>query len=732
MEHFSPETRERFKTYPLVWPQMVNENSDPFDDIVMAEAVNREPQAVPVEGTKQPGYSPIYRIAKYKDQLLSTYHPKVSTMYESFELVATSNPDLPGLGDRVYDPVNKKWGPYNYLTYKELKEVKDHFASGLVNVVEKHSGLTPSKKYVPATYGPNCTNWMVTDLACVSQSLPSVCLYDTLGPESSQYILNFVESPVIVASVANITKIFQLKPDLPHLKVVICISDIGSDSENSHASSKKEILTHWANDIGLALYDFSEVVSIGKERPVAARPPKPSDVYTLNFTSGTTGNPKGAIITHSAIVSSLVFTRSCFGKVPGVDFNFFSFLPLAHIYERLSCLSCIGCGFKVSFPHGSLLEIFEDMLECKPTHINMVPRVINRITSALKASTIEAPGLAGAISRRAYATKLAKLRSTGDPSHILWDRLWSKKIRAKLGFDNLITINSGSAPLAKDDIEFLRCALSSGLRQGYGLTESLSGVSVNQMFDPVSGACGPIGPTVEARLRDVPELNYSSSDTPNPRGELQLRGPQMFNGYFKEEKKTLEAVDEDGWFSTGDIGMFDKEGRLYIIGRVKNFFKLAQGEYIAPEKIENIYTTACTMLSQIFVHGDSFQTYLVGIIGVDPVPYSVFVSKILGEHYDANDVVKLQSTFNNPKVRLAVLSYMNSSVPKKALHGFEKIKNIRLFFEPLKIEDNTITPTLKVRRPQCEEFFKTEIQDMYEEGPIEQSSKKNGQSFAKL
>jgi long-chain acyl-CoA synthetase len=731
MEYFSPETRNRIKQYPLVWPARVNEKSDPLGDVSIPEAKNREPQAVPLPGTQQPGYSPIYRMSAYKDQLLSTYHPKVTTMYESFELIAKERPDQPSLGDREYDYVNKKWGPYKYMTYSQVRETKNDFAAGLVSVVDKHSGLSPSTQYVPATYAPNCSNWIITDLACISQGLPSVCLYDTLGAESSEYILNLVESPVVVASLNNIPKIFQLKPKLPHLKVVICISDIEQGGPGTPGvATKKDILANWANDIGLALYEFSEVISIGKQRPLAPRPPKPDDIYAFNFTSGTTGNPKGAILNHSAVVSSLIFTKTNFAQVP--DIHMFSLLPLAHIYERLSVLTGISSGYKLSFPHGALTEIFEDIMECKPTHIDMVPRIISRITSALRASTIEAPGLAGAISRRAYAAKLAKLRATGDPSHPLWDRLWSKKIRAKLGFENLYTMTSGSAPLAKEDIEFLRCALSSGLRQGYGLTESLSGICANQMYDPVSGGCGAIGPTVEARLRDVPELNYSSSDSPNPRGELQLRGPQMFSGYYKEDKKTQEAIDKDGWFCTGDIGMFDKEGRLYIIGRVKNFFKLAQGEYIAPEKIEGIYTTACTMLSQIFVHGDSYQTYLVGVVGLDPVMYSAFVSKVLGQRYAADDLAKLQTTFDHPKVRLAVVKYMNKIVPKKSLQGFEKIKNLRLFFEPLKIENNTITPTLKVRRAQCEEFFQAEIKEMYEEGPLEQSSKSGSQQLAKL
>lgn len=733
MEFFTPETQKRFQIPDLVWPVQVNETTDPRTFLDFPIDKLKEPQAVPLPESQEPGYSPVYRFAKTKDSLLSTYHPKITTMYEAFEATVNVSKDDDALGDRSYDSATKSWGPYNYISYNQFRERRNDFAAGMVNVVEKHTGLTPlKKKYVPATYAPNCPNWIIVDMACVSQNLPSVCLYDTLGTESSEYILKLVECPVVIASLANIPKIFKLKPRLPELKVVICITDMTDEGIPAGGQTRRDILSHWGAELGVSLYSFSEVLAIGKTKPIVPLPPKREDIYTINFTSGTTGNPKGAIVTHAAVISCLTFSKAGVqGHPPGTP-HAFSFLPLAHIYERMACLTAISGGYKISFPHGALTEIFEDIALCKPTVTDMVPRVLTRVSSALRASTIEGPGFAGAISRRAFAAKLAKLRATGDPSHPLWDRVWSKKIRAKLGFDNIHCMFSGSAPINKDDIEFLRCAFSCGIQQGYGLTESLSGICVAQINDHLSGSCGPIGVTTECRLKDCPSLGYTAADSPYPRGELQLRGPQMFSGYYKEEEKTKEAVDENGWFSTGDIAMIDKDGRIHIVGRVKNFFKLAQGEYIAPEKIEGVYSTACTMLSQVFVHGDSFQTYLVGIIGIDPVGYSAFVSHVLGEHHPASDLNKLKATFKNPRVRRAVLNYMNNSIPPRSLHGFEKIKNLRLFFEPLSIENDTITPTLKVRRPQAEKLFKNHIDEMYAEGPLELAKTDNWQHVAKL
>ncbi|CAN6674311.1 long-chain-fatty-acid--CoA ligase 2 [Trichomonascus vanleenenianus] len=718
---FSDDVAKRLGNYPLTTLDGVDESSDILDSSPqLCHVPLGEVQAIPISGTKTEGYSEVYRNVKSPNKLVSTYHPHISTVYEAFEKILEYCPGRDCLGERKYDESIKDWAKnYSWLSYAEVAQRRNNFGSGIVHVVEKHANLTPrDRNYIVAVYGPNCINWVVADLACQTQNLPTVCLYDTLGPDTSEYILNFCESPVVVVSLANLPKILRLAPKLPHLKAVVSLDPLKSSREfEAPGHTKKELLSEWAAELGLGLYTMDEVELWGIEKPLAHNPPTRDDIYAINFTSGTTGNPKGAILTHANVIAGITQVRANLSHISAhKNLTGYSFLPLAHIYERITLCSSLVSGVRQGYPHGPLTEILDDIAVIKPHGVTMVPRVLNRIATSLKAATIEAPGLAGALSRRALQAKLDHLHKTGSYSHPFWDRVWSNKIRKKLGFENLQYLVTGSAPLSKENIEFLKVALGTELNQGYGLTESLSGICVTQPLDRETGSCGPIGVACEVRLRDVPDYGYTSDDKPEPRGEIMLRGPQIFAGYYQNNEKTDEAFDKDGWFHTGDVGKIDKYGRIHIIDRVKNFFKLAQGEYIGAEKIENAYTARCSMVAQIFVTGVSTETFLVSVVGINPDTYAPWVSKILGKQIAAADLLGLSETFKDKKVRRAFLKALNDSVEPGVLHGFERVKNVRLAIEPLNQDNETVTPTLKIKRNVADKVFKEEVEEMYREG----------------
>lgn len=722
---FDDDILSRLKDFSslVVPPKGVTEASDPFDieSIQVCNVEAGKPQAIPLAGSKEPGYSEVYRHAKSPDRLVTTWHPKVQTFYDAFQLTVARYPDRMAFADREYDEKARKWSEkYNWITFKQLAERRNNFASGMIKVVEKATGLSPtSRHYIVSIYGPNCSNWVVADLACQTQTLPSVVLYDTLGPESTQFILSFTESPVVVCSLAHIPTILKMKPDLPHIKVVISMGALHNQHEFEAAGqSKKELLSKWANQSGVTLYSMQEVEQLGEVNPAVHRAPSRDDIYALNFTSGTTGNPKGAILTHANVVAACTMPRM---SVPINNKDIvctLSYLPLAHIYERMNLSSFLVMGMKQGFLHGEISELLDDVKALKPSFIAIVPRVMNKIAASLKTATVEAPGMGGYISRKALDAKLHNLRTTGSVHHAFWDRVWSKKIRKVTGFENLRFISSGSAPASVDYQEFLKASLAAEVCQGYGLTESLSGICLACPNETELGTCGPISPTCEVRLRDVPELGYFSSDKPSPRGEIMLRGPQMFSGYYHNSEKTLESLDKDGWFHTGDVGKIDALGRIVLIDRVKNFFKLAQGEYIGAEKIENVYLSRNTLLAQMFIHGISTETYLVAICGVAPEPYAAFVSKLLAQPFALTDIAALQKTFDDKKVRNAFVKTLNDNVEPNALQGFERIKNAVISFEPLNIANDTLTPTLKVKRNVAAKVFDPQVQMMYKEGPV--------------
>ena len=213
-------------------------------------------------------------------------------------------------------------------------------------------------------------------------------------------------------------------------------------------------------------------------------------------------------------------------------------------------------------------------------------------------------------------------------------------------------------------------------------------------------------------------MGYYLNDKGGPRGELQLRGPQMFTHYYKNEEETNKSFDSEGWFSTGDVAQFTNEGWIIIFDRVKNFFKLSQGEYVTPEKIENLYLSSNPILSQAFVHGNSTESFLVGIIGVDPVGIVNFLTEncnIPKSQLDTNE--KILQVCNRREIRTQLLLQLNTTVGS-VLNGFEKLANVFIDFEPLKLEREVVTPTSKIRRPIASRYFKSQIDAMYKEGSL--------------
>lgn len=711
----------RLSNYPPVADKSITEQSPVFYPILNVKKTKLgAPQAVPVPGSKQEGYSEIYRNVHSPEQLITTVHPKITNVVEAFEACVAANKDSDCWGEREFDYNTKTWGKYVYETYESVAARRLALGKGIADVVQEATGLDSRvKPYVVGLYGPNCINWLLTDLACQTQTLASVCLYDTLGPESSEYIMNLTEMPVIVAAVSHIPFLLKTKPRLPHLKVIIAMHELSNPAVyEKPGQTNKETLESWANSLGVGLVSLGEVERRGETSPRGPKLPTGDDILTINFTSGTTGNPKGVIINHRNVVAALLVPKTNESIFAAGSSGFISFLPLAHIYERLNLIAMICNNVRIGFFHGEMTEVMEDILAYHPTFIAGVPRIWNRIAAAIRATTIEAPGITGALSRRAYAAKLKRLEETGDYTHPLWDRLWSNKIRAKLGMDLTKTLATGSAPMAKENIELLKVALSVEFVQGYGLTESMSGVTLCVSGENESGSVGPPNVATEIRLRDLPDYNYSSVDKPYPRGEIMIRGPQIFMGYYKNEEATKGAIDPDGWFHSGDVGMIDDLGRLYVIDRVKNFFKLAQGEYVGPERIEALYQSSSSLIGQVFIEGNSFETYLVSIIGVNPESYVQFLAHHFKMIYQPSDLEKIQETFNRKDIRSAFLKELNHQARGAQLKGYEKIKNVTLMLEPFGMHNGTMTPTLKIKRPDAAKLCKKEIDSMYKEGPL--------------
>jgi long-chain acyl-CoA synthetase len=606
-----------------------------------------------------------------------------------FEVTALRIPNSPCLGWRPYDPAKKVYGPYEWMDYATVQKRRANFGVGLVEI-HKQAGISESK-YGVGLWSQNRPESQITDLACMSQSLFTVSLYDTLGPEASEYIICHASIACVVTSLLHIPTLLKLKPRLPSLKLIVSLDPL--ESGEAPGLSKQALLSSLASDVGLEIFSIDQVEALGASLNRPYNPPQPSDTITINYTSGTTGAPKGVVLSHAAAVAAA--SCSLCTACPESNDVLCSYLPLAHIFERMNEHVAFWSGARIGYFHGNILELVDDLKALRPTTLPSVPRLYNRFGGAIRANTVDQPGFKGSLSRHIVSTKMANLRDKTNPTvkHAFYDRIWGKKVAAALGLDRARTMVTGSAPLDPSLQQFLRIVFANNFVQGYGLTESYAASICQVQGDLSAGSCGAVLPSVEACLQSVPDMDYLVSDKPHPRGELLVRGHTLFNGYYKNEEETQKAMTKDGWFKTGDIATIDALGRFTIIDRRKNVLKLAQGEYISPERIEGIYLNGCNYLAQAYVHGDSVQTFLVAIFGVQPDMFAPFASKILGKEVSATDFAQIKAAAAEEKVRQAVLRDLDRIGRKNKFAGYEKVKNCYLYLEPFSIENELLTPT---------------------------------------
>ncbi|KAK4197578.1 putative long-chain-fatty-acid--CoA ligase [Triangularia verruculosa] len=673
------------------------------------------PYALPIPGTERPNRTPIYRHWRFQNgPLLETFDPAIRTIHDLFEASVARVPRNRCLGHRPWNVTTKTWeNKFVWTTYADVAERRKNLGAGIVELHQR-VGVTADQKYAVGLWSQNRPEWQITELALLSQALWPVSLYETLGPEATEYIINHSELTAVVCSLPHIPTLLKLAPRVPTLKFIISLDPLDAGEMAGH--SKLSLLNAAAAQVGLEIFSMEDVEALGARSGRPMRPPQPEDVLTINYTSGTTGDPKGVLLTHANGVAGISAARANQSIAAG-DVHL-SYLPLAHIYGRMADQTALTEGASIGYFHGDITKLVEDIKLLRPTGLMSVPRLFNRINSAIQAATVEQDGFKGALSRRVIDAKKASMKlppGKATNKHFLYDKIWTPKVLKGVGLSRARTMVSGSAQLDPDVHEFLRAAFGNNFVQGFGMTETYAVGTVQMPGDFTTGNIGPPCPSVELCIESVPDYEYTVEDKPNPRGELLMRGPIIFKEYYRNPEETAKTIETDGWFHTGDIVEVDSMGRFKIIDRKKNVLKLAQGEYISPERIENVYLGSCNLLAMAFVHGEPKESSLVAVFGIDPVQFAPYASKILKQNIPADDKAALKVAGNDPRVKSALLKLLDQIGKSHKFNSYEKVKNIYLDIEPFSIENELLTPTLKLKRPQTARAFRAEIERMYEE-----------------
>nr|AZL94688.1 cyl-CoA synthetase long-chain family [Nephromyces sp. MMRI]AZL94689.1 cyl-CoA synthetase long-chain family [Nephromyces sp. MMRI]AZL94690.1 cyl-CoA synthetase long-chain family [Nephromyces sp. MMRI]AZL94691.1 cyl-CoA synthetase long-chain family [Nephromyces sp. MMRI]AZL94694.1 cyl-CoA synthetase long-chain family [Nephromyces sp. MMRI] len=645
-----------------------------------------------------------YRDVHSPELITNLEDNSINSCWDLFQRGKSFGEDRPCIGSREKNEAGELGG-YVWKSFADVEKLVDNLGSGLyhMNLVDKvefdDEPAAPSLRML-GLYSKNREEWFVCDQACGKYNIALIPLYDSLGKESTEYILDTCKLATLCVSEECAKKLLTEAESFKYLKNLI-VFDWSED------------IAKLAESKGVKLMRWSELLTIGESNPIAASDYEPTNLQSVNticFTSGTTGNPKGALLTHGNMVSCVCSV--IVGVMPYREVYvtkeevILSYLPLAHIYERVVELLTFSCGGRVGFYSGDILKVVDDIKALKPTVFVSVPRLFIRINDRVLNNVSKKSSLINFLFHRALNAKVKSISEGKGWTNSLWDPIFFKFIKEMFGGRVRMVIN-GSAPLPPALQHNISAFLSAPVLEGYGMTETMGASFIGHMFELEKGTIGGPMPSLEFRLQSIPDMGYLVTNDP-PRGELQMRGPSVISGYFRNPKDTAEAFTSDGWLKSGDIAEVGSRGYVKIIDRKKSMFKLSQGEYILPDKLEGIFCQV-GIIDQILVTGLTTENCAVAIV----VPNEELAKKwAASADVEADSLAKIASS---PKFKEHVLQELETCGRASHLLGFELIKGVHFHLTPFTPEGGIVTPTFKFKRAHANKVFMNEILAIYEE-----------------
>lgn len=678
-----------------------------------------KPRSIPF-GNNQPDGGKPQRSTLSVDELITSYATGVTTLPQLLKRSVQHYGNLPALGERKTLRVDDKivtvmvdgkhvqkthkipsLGPYTFKTYSEVYREVLALGHGLESL-----GVKRSERL--AIYCKTRPEWQISAQACFAWGYPVVTVYPSLGADALTFSLKQTETTLVITETSTLDNVLKASANLPSLKSIVYIGALDTTKTESYAKQYGH----------LQLVSYDALLEKGKagENKEPEYQPKPDSLAVIMYTSGTTGNPKGIMISHANIVAGASGVRRCAPEPLNSGDTYIAFLPLAHILELLAETTILSVGGSLGYSNPLTLRDEQvndengnpcgDLTALKPTIMASVPLILDRLRTAIEEQTSKSP-VTKFIFQAAYHLKRRNFLQ-GLPSPIL-DKLLFSKIAGKFG-GRLRYMLSGGAPLSQDTQEFITLCFCCPVWQGYGLSETTGCGTIASPYDREFGHVGGPNPSCEIKLVDVPEMGYKSTDLPYPRGEIAIRGPNITMGYFQEPEKTAsefrDGPDGEGkWFFTGDIGCWTDVGNLKIIDRKKDLVKLSHGEYIALGSLESSYCHS-PLIDNVCIYASSLHGRPVALVVPNQKHLETVASKLGVSNAD------MKTMCADPKLEKAVLQEMEQTAATSKMQKWEIPAAVKLYADPWTPDNGMLTDAMKLKRHEINKKFAADIEKM--------------------
>jgi long-chain acyl-CoA synthetase len=603
---------------------------------------------VMISDSGDPNESPVYRNGRYnKGKMIFTMwcFPECDTIPSLFRAAAHRFSEQPCLGERLLLSDGSFGSKYLFKSYSEILDLALNFAKGLRAI-----GVEPYSKI--ALILPNCVWWMIACIGAHFNSCVIIPLDENVGPENCHEMLCFCECRIVIAKYR-------------------CIRLLKSDQISNFILVGGADLSDFSGDPKLV--PIETIISKGSQHDVSLTEPTPDDLAFIIFISGHSSDAKGCMLNHRNMITGATGAEHI-GVSLSVTDVYYSFLPLRHVYEISVELMFMGQGSRIGYVSDHPRSLFDDLSKLQPTIICCVPKIIEGICAKIRTLFLEMSSI-----ERFLVSLAIQWNSCSEYSSMFLGCFVFRKFRELLG-GRIRAIGSAAAPVRSDEFEQIRRTVTRNIFQGYGMAETAGALAIDESASRLVCSQGKLGAACEFKL--IKAQGYAYDPRADMCGEILVRGPQVFLGYYKNEAATREVLTDD-WFHTGDVVRLGEDGSVHVLDRLNEVITLSQGLSVSLSQLCEVYLKT-PGVEQIYIHGDSHWDSLMAVA----VPTADFRAFWINEGITA--------LMESRMVEQDMLSRLQETGILNHLKGYETIRSVMIECEPFTVENGLLNQSMKL------------------------------------